>query len=705
LAEHALAARLRVMTRAGSSIARSTLFYAALAAIGLCAYGPALNGGLLWDDEAHLIPPALASWSGLARLWTDFTQSQQYYPVASTAFWAMNRLWGHEPLGYHVANVLLHALSALLIARLAARWSLPGGLLAAVVFLLHPVHVESVAWISELKNTLSTAFCLLAALAYVDFDATRRRDRYAAALAFFALALGSKSVTAVLPAALLVVAWWRRGRISWRDAAPLLPFFALGIAAGLATAWLEYAHVGAQGDAFALGAVERVLLAGRALWFYFAELLWPVDLAFSYPRWSIDAAAGVSYAFPLGVAAVLAALWSLRARTRGPLAAALCYAGVLSPALGFVNVFPFRYSYVADHFQYLASVPAILAICAGLVLALRRLPRRVPQWLAAAVLAAPLFALCRLQSRCYADAETLWRATIASNPHSLLARNNLAALLLQGPPEGWDEAALHAEAAVAEAPQDAETRNNLGLARLKQGRPAEAERELRYAIEREPRLAAAYDNLGHALNALGRHEEALSAFGACLERDTGNIEARRGLAVALEGLGRLDAALGVLREASQRAPDDPDVQLELGNVLQLRGQLAPAIDAYRRGLRLRPEWGEAWHNLAIAQSRAGRADEAVAAFAEAERLLPRSAAVQLRFAAHLVTLDRLDEAAVRLERATGDPAIAPDALLQLALLRERQGRADEAVRHLEAALRLRPDFAEARTALARQRAR
>jgi hypothetical protein len=247
------------MTRAGSSIARSTLFYAALAAIGLCAYGPALNGGLLWDDEAHLIPPALASWSGLARLWTDFTQSQQYYPVASTAFWAMNRLWGHEPLGYHVANVLLHALSALLIARLAARWSLPGGLLAAVVFLLHPVHVESVAWISELKNTLSTAFCLLAALAYVDFDATRRRDRYAAALAFFALALGSKSVTAVLPAALLVVAWWRRGRISWRDAAPLLPFFALGIAAGLATAWLEYAHVGAQGDAFALGAVEHHL--------------------------------------------------------------------------------------------------------------------------------------------------------------------------------------------------------------------------------------------------------------------------------------------------------------------------------------------------------------------------------------------------------------------------------------------------------------
>jgi len=196
----------------------------------LAAYQPAWRGTMLWDDDAHVIPPALASAEGLWRIWTDFTVTQQYYPIANTAFWVMNRLWGHDPLGYHLVNIVLHALSAFLVAGILRGWSVPGATLAAVIFALHPVHVESVAWMTELKNTLS-GVCYLAALAaYLRFDERRERRWYALALAAFIVALGSKTVVATLPAALLVIIWWRRGRIEWRhDVVPLLPFFVAGV--------------------------------------------------------------------------------------------------------------------------------------------------------------------------------------------------------------------------------------------------------------------------------------------------------------------------------------------------------------------------------------------------------------------------------------------------------------------------------------------
>jgi hypothetical protein len=185
--------------------ARPWLVFVVLALVTLAAYQPAWRGGMLWDDDMHLTPLVLASWTGLGKIWTDVTLAQQYYPVANTAFWVMNRLWGHDPLGYHVVNILLHALSAFLLWGMLRRWSVPGAVVAAAVFALHPVQVESVAWMTELKNTLSGAFYFLAATAYLRFDDTRKRRWYAAAFVLFVLALGSKTVTATLPAALSVV--------------------------------------------------------------------------------------------------------------------------------------------------------------------------------------------------------------------------------------------------------------------------------------------------------------------------------------------------------------------------------------------------------------------------------------------------------------------------------------------------------------------
>ncbi|HTT57026.1 MAG TPA: hypothetical protein VMF63_07955, partial [Opitutaceae bacterium] len=427
----------------------------------LLAYGPALRGGLLWDDEGHVTKPELRSLAGLGRIWTQIGATQQYYPVLHTAFWIEHRLWGDATPAYHLLNVLLHVCSACLVALILRRlWDGGAGpstslrafgsgpmgegherrryagaeWLAAWIFALHPVMVESVAWIAEQKNTLSTVFYLLAVLAYLRFDERRRWPWYALALGAFVLALGTKSVTATLPGALLVVLWWRRGRLEWRrDVAPLVPWFAAGLAMGLLTSWVERRLIGAEGVEFNLTGLERGLLAGRVVWFYLGKLVWPSDLVFIYPRWNVSAAAAWQYLAPAGVAAMLGALWSVRGRARGPLAAALFFGGTLFPALGFFNVYPFVYSYVADHFQYLASL-GIIVLAAGAWGRAWSAPTARPGFrrgllaLAAAGLIATLGVLTWRQSRIYRDLPTLYRATVERNPDCWMAAFNLGNL-------------------------------------------------------------------------------------------------------------------------------------------------------------------------------------------------------------------------------------------------------------------------------------
>lgn len=245
------------------------------------AYLPAWHGGFIWDDDAHVTRPKLRCWEGLFRIWFEPGATQQYYPLVHGTFWLEHWLWGDDPTGYHLVNLALHAGSAFLVALILRRLAVPGAFLAAVVFALHPVHVESVAWITEMKNTLSAVFYLSAMLCYLRFDENRGGRWYAAALGLFLLALLSKTVTATLPAALLVIFWWRRGRLDWRsDVLPLAPFLLLGAVSGLFTAWVERTINGAEGAEFQFSLVERCLIAGRAIWFYLGKLLWPADLIF-----------------------------------------------------------------------------------------------------------------------------------------------------------------------------------------------------------------------------------------------------------------------------------------------------------------------------------------------------------------------------------------------------------------------------------------
>ena len=290
-----------------------------LVIVTMMAYMPAWNGTPIWDDNAHLTNPELRSLDGLGRIWTQPGVTQQYYPLLHTLFWLEHQLWGDWPAGYHLLNILLHCTSALLLVRILRQLEIPGAWLAAAIFALHPIQVESVAWISELKNLLSGVFYFGSLLAYLKFDRTRNPAFYAAALVLFTLGLMSKTVIATLPAAILVIFWWKRGKLSLRDdLLPLIPFFLLGTAAGLFTAWAERNLVGAEGSDFNYSITERVLIAGRAIWFYLSKFFWPLDLIFVYPRWQVSQMVWWQYLFPATVLVLLAILVWLTRRWRGP---------------------------------------------------------------------------------------------------------------------------------------------------------------------------------------------------------------------------------------------------------------------------------------------------------------------------------------------------------------------------------------------------
>ena len=559
-----------------------------LMAATLLVYERVWRAGFVWDDDAHVIRPELHPLRGLWRIWFEPGATQQYYPVLYSAFWLELRMWGYSAAGYHLANLALHGAAAWLLYLALRRLSVPGALLAAFAFAVHPVCVESVAWISEQKNTLSAVFYLAAALAYLRFDVRRSPSSYALGILLFGLALLSKTVTATLPAALLVVIWWKRGRISWKgDVAPLAPWLAMGAAAGAATAWMERTHVGATGAAFDLAFAERLLVAGRAIWFYLGKVFWPADLVFIYPRWTIDTGSLWQDLCPAFVAAALAALFLLQRRSRGPLAAALLFAGTLFPALGFVDVYPFRFSFVADHFEYLAAAMALSAAAAALALAVKRLPATKPAAMGAALCAvAALAALTWRQSAMYSDIGTLWQTTIERNPCCWLAHNNL------------------------------------GLALMADGQTDEAIAHYMRAIEINPGFAGAHNNLGIALMKRGQTGEAIAQYQRALELGPGDAEAHNNLAMALRKEGRLDDAVAQYGLALGIKPDDLATNFNLGNALLQEGRVPDAIARYEKALEISPDFADAHNNLGNALRRLGRIDEALAEYRKALAIDP-----------------------------------------------------------------------------------
>jgi len=674
----------------------------------LAAYLPALSGEFIWNDSDYVTAPALRSLDGLRRIWMQLGATQQYYPLLHSAFWVQHRLWGDHPVGYHLATLLLHGGCAVLFALVLRRLAVPGAWLAALLFALHPVHVESVAWISEQKNTLSLAFYLAAGLAYLEFDEKRRPPAYAVALALFVLSLWCKTVTATLPAALLVVLWWKRGGLGWRrDVLPLVPWLVIGAAAGLLSSWVEKRYIGAQGADFELSFPGRVIVAGRAFWFYAGKLVWPSGLNFVYPRWAVDTADWRQWLFPLGAAGLAAALWAVRRLSRAPLAAYLLFVGSLFPVLGFVNLYGASYSWVWDHWQYLADLAPLALAAAGLAMLWARAAAGL-RWLGPALVAALALLLGALTwGHCamFSDDQTLYRATIARNPGCWLAHTNLG-ILLAGIPGRLPEAVSEFDAALRISPDDMRTRVNRGkaLARIP-GRLPEAVAEYEAALRIRPDYAEAHDDLGNILAAVpGRLPEAIAEHEAALRIRPDYPEAHYNLGNVLEGIaGRLPEAIAQFEAALRSRPDYAEAHNNLGTALvRVQGRLPEAVSQYEAALRIRPDYPEAHYNLGIALANIpGRLPEAIAQFEATLRITPDDPDAHNSLGIALArTPGRLPEAVSQYEEALRARPDFAQAHYNLGIALARiPGRMPEAVAHFEAALRIQPDLEPARRAL------
>ena len=648
---------------------RGWLFGLLLVGITLLAYLPAIRGEFIWDDDSWTtrLSGLMRSGTGLGLIWSQPTALQQYYPLTGTSFWVGYQLWGFRPLPEHVENVLLHALAALLFWRLLERLRVPGSWLAAGIFALHPVMVESAGWITERKNVLSLVFYLGALLAYGRFTEFWTKDNrptrpdwsaYALALGLFLCALLSKTTAFSLPAVILLISWWRRGRIRWKtDVVPALPFFVLSMGLCAVTAWLEKTHVGAQGPDFALSFSERCVVAGHAFWFYIGKLAWPVNQCFVYSQWPVMARVGWQWLYPATAAGAMLGLWLARGRLgRGPAAAVFFFAGTLFPVLGFMNAYFMRYSFVCDHWVYVSSLSLIALLGAAVVQAARRLGQPAVVYGFAAVMLPALAVGTWRQAGMFANNETLWRTTVARNPGAWMAYDNLASLVLD------------------------------------RGQVSDAMLYSRKALELHPNDEIAYIGIGNALFRQGLADEAVVNYQKALELLPGSVIAHYNLANLLLERGDVENAIRHYRETLKTQPDSSAAHNNLGNALLRAGRVDEAIIQGQMALAIQPDDASAHNNLGNALRRSGRADEAVAHYQRALAIQPDYANAHNNLGNVLFESGRTDEAIKHYQAALAiNPAYA-DAHNNLGIARFGQGHTDEAVTHWRAALKINPRY-------------
>jgi tetratricopeptide (TPR) repeat protein len=629
-----------------------------LLVITVLAYWPAFHAGFVWDDDKYVTQnPLLTAADGLYRIWFSAHTQSQYFPLVYTSFRYERLLWGLNPLGYHLVNVLFHGLNAVLIWLVLVRLKAPAAWLAAAIFALHPVNVESVAWIAELKNVESVFFCLLALLAWMEFTgrpAASSWRYYALALAAYALALFAKTTACTLPAAMALVLWLRRERFGWPRVLQLLPFLLWGLVMGLVSVWWEGQLGADQGADPPASFAQRLLIAGRALWFYPGKLLWPSHLCFSYPRWEVHAADALQY-FPLFACLLAAAAgWFWRRKIpRGAMAGLVFFVAALAPLLGFLNEYTFRYTYVADHYQYAAAVGLIAVAAAGLEFACGWLAlTKQTAWAFQGALLAVLGCLTWQQCGAYHSSETLWRNTLQNNPGSWMAHHNLGEDLFEagrldealeqfraaaelhpgGDKEQGDlglalmqkgnypEAIDHLKAALSINPDLYAVHNGLGLAYSRTGHAEWAEASFRQALKLQPEASGVWLNLAQVLAREGKTDEALQCCRKAAALAPNQVEPLFRLSERLLDTQRFDEAALVCKQALKLFPNQPGLFINLGNALAGQTNYSGAVVEYQKALALDPANAASHYNLGAVLKAAGKTAEARAEFLEALRL-------------------------------------------------------------------------------------
>jgi tetratricopeptide (TPR) repeat protein len=641
---------------------RDWLWAVLLIALLFVAYARALQAGFIWDDESHLTQnPCIVGPLGLKEIWTS-TQAV-YYPLVLTTFWVLHKFVGLRPFPYHLLNVLIHAASAVLLWRVLRQLKVSGEWLGAALWALHPVMVQSVAWVTELKNTQSCLFYLLSIFFFLKWEDelpyqegavsrpfwARTGDRrfsmlFVLSLFCFALATLSKPSVVMLPVVLGLCIWWRRGRIGWRNAVPLAPFLLISALASAWTIWEQKFHASAIGPEWAQSWPERLIVAGRAIWFYLAKLAWPDPLIFIYPRWEIHPLQWIAY-LPLLLATVsLVLLWLLPGKaSRAIFFSAAYYVVSLFPVLGFFDVYFFRYSFVSDHFQYLASMGPLALAGAAMTQGFSRLA--VAESLGRGVvflrvglcslMLVLLGALTWQQSVVYHELITLYTHTLARNPACWMAHYNLG-IALHDRGE-TDHAMDHYREAIALRPHYAEAHYNLARLLAEKGEFNDAVNHYKAALAINPTDAEAHNNLGATLFEGGLLDDAIAHYQQALSIRSDYPEASCNLANALLSKGDTDGAIAHYIACVAVLPNQADAQYNLASALLRKGRIDEAIAHYQKVLELVPENADAHVNLGSAFLSKGRVEDAIAEYRDALRLAPENVAAKSNLAWLLAT--------------------------------------------------------------------
>lgn len=583
------------------------------------AYAPCLNGDFLLDDDVLVADsPLIRDPAGIFRFWFT-TDAIDYWPITNTSFWLEWRLWGMDATGYHVTNLLLHIAGALLIWRILSKLSVPGAFLAAFLFAVHPVNVESVAWIAQRKNLLALLFFLLSILSYVNAekDSFPKPTRwYWLSLAAFVAAMLSKGSVAILPLVLVgIIAWLRP--LTRRDLVRVVPFLLVTAVLIPVNMWFQSRFTNQVVPAMDL--VERVLRAAAVTWFYLYKALLPLHLSFVYPKWQIDAGQ-LRWWLPFAAAVVATGvLWRYRrSRARLLLFAWAFFCLSLAPVMGFADIAFMEHSLVADHYQHI-SLLGVVAVVAAAWATWRERKRWQLDAVAVAACAALTF-LTWQQSSLYADGITLFRATLERNPSSAFAENNLGlALLAAGRQE---EAIAHWEGAIRLKPDYPEAHFNIGRTLFKMGDFGRAAASFRRALLLRPHLAAYHYNLGTALARLHQLPEAIGHLRQAVDIQPEFAEAHHNLGSVLLEAGRLPEAIEQYEETVQLEPKHRDAHYNLGLAFYRSKRLDDAREQFRRVLRLDPNYSAAHNALGVALNDAGRLDEAIEQFEQALRVNP-----------------------------------------------------------------------------------
>lgn len=622
------------------------------------AYWPALRGGFIWDDDDHLTKnPCIVGSLGVKEIWT--TSAARICPLVLTSFWAQHAMWGLNPLPYHLVNILLHAASAVVLWLVLRSLNVRGAWLGAALWVLHPVQVESVAWITELKNTQSGLFYVLAVLFFVKWRQTKvlpEREGgekfYTFALVCAALAMASKSSTVILPLILGLCGWWVDGRLNWRVVPRLLPFFFFSLVMSGVSMWTQKLE-GTVGAEWMRSWPERMVTAGVVVWFYLSKLFWPHPLIFIYPRWKIDASHVVSFLPTLAAVVVVTVLFWFRTKlwARTGLFAFAYFLVALLPVLGLVNHYFLRYSFVGDHFLYLASMGPLALAGAVIWTAFdyQKKPSNIPKLLVCGLLLAVLFGLTWRQTGVYQNSETLWLDTLAKNPPCWIAHNNLGLILMDR--EKFVAAEAHMKEALKQQPDDPTVLNNLGLALSSQGRDREAVACFEAALKKKPDYVKGHYNLGLSLVALGKTDDAIAENIRAVQLDPTFSDAWCNLGNALAAKGRFDEAVARFLEALRHNCTDARIYSDLGSALDSQDKHEEAIGCYHRALRCDPNFAEAYNNLGVALTLTGRTAEALPSFTAALKRNANYAEAHNNLAYVLIQLGRRDEAATHLHEA------------------------------------------------------